>query len=171
LYQGIFNYPERRLDEVCKSIDFLDDDYVLCIMGPEDNNKDRLSLLYSSERVFFLPYLPPPHYLEITKLATIGVMVYFSIPGSLDQCINTLYCAPNKLYEYSAFGIPMISNNVPALSDALKSHNAGICIEPFDPESIANGIKEIMTNYSTYSCGSSNLYDSIDIRKTINSIL
>jgi len=170
LYQGIFNYPERRLDEICKSIDFLNDEFVLCIMGPDDENRKRLHSLYSSDRILFLPYLPPPQHLQITRLATIGVLVYFSTPGRVDQCINTLYCAPNKLYEYSAFGIPMISNDVPALSYAFELHQAGLCVKNFTPKSIAGEILKIMENYSMYSLGSSDLYSSTNIKETIKEL-
>ena len=48
-------------------------------------------------------------------MASIGVLSYFPRSGSIGRTLNPLYCAPNKIFEYSKYGIPMISNDVPAL--------------------------------------------------------
>lgn len=171
LYQGIFNYPERRLDELCQAIDHLSEDYILCIMGPDDYNKSRLKKDYPSDKIIFLPFITPPLHLEITKKAYIGFLSYFPSDNRISSILNVLYCAPNKIYEYSAFGIPMVSNDVPALEKEFKEFNAGIADKFFTPKSIVNTINEISLNYEEYSKGAYNLYNSVNIKEMISSTI
>lgn len=171
LYQGIFNYPERRLDELCESIEFLSEEFVICIMGGNDANKQKLIAKYESDRVFFLPFISAPKHLEITKKAYIGYLSYFSTEGSIEDVINTLYCAPNKIYEYSCFGIPMISNNIPGLSFPFEKFNAGRVVCNFTPKEIATTILEIDKNYEELKSGSLKLFNSVDITVLIKQLI
>lgn len=171
LYQGIFNYPERRLDELCESLAFLDENFVVCIMGSEDSNKDRLRQRYKSNRIIFLPFLSAPKHLAVTKLAFIGFLSYFSSAGNIEHALNTLYCAPNKIFEYSNFGIPMISNDVPALKFQFDKFNSGIAVSDFTPEKIAHAVIAITENYQTYSEGAASLFSSIDIDELVKTNL
>ena len=43
LYQGIFNYPERKLDEICQAMEYLPDYYSLVLMGPDSKYKEYLN--------------------------------------------------------------------------------------------------------------------------------
>lgn len=165
LYQGIFNFPERRLEELCQAIDFLPEDYIICLMGGDDKNKLRLVDKYKSNRVIFLPFVSAPNHLAITQKAHIGFLTYFPTEGILESCLNTLYCAPNKIYEYSNFGIPMISNDVPALKLQFDQFQAGISLVEFSPKKIAKAILEIEDDYISYSKGSQELFESIEIEK------
>lgn len=171
LYQGIFNYPERRLDELCEAIDLLSDEYILCIMGPEDVNKDRLQKKYKSNKIIFMPFITPPTHLEITKLAYIGFLTYFPSNSKMSSILNVLYCAPNKIYEYSAFGVPMLSNDVPALDRDFRKFNAGVCVKEFTPKSIAEAIKSISINYDEYKEGANKLFNSVDIKEEVHNII
>ena len=56
-----------------------------------------------------IPFTPAPDYLYFTSRAYIGIVNY------ADNCLNNIYCAPNKIYEYSAFGVPMLANDIPGL--------------------------------------------------------
>lgn len=171
LYQGIFNFPERRLDELCESIHYLPKEYLVCIMGGDDANKAKLINKYASDRVVFLPFIAAPYHLEITKKAFIGFLSYFSTKGSIENAINTLYCAPNKIYEYSCFGVPMLSNDVPGLSLLFERYNSGKVVSKFTPENLANTILNINANYNEMSKGSVELYNSIDITSLLEDLI
>lgn len=171
LYQGIFNQPERRLDELCESIKYLSEEFVICIMGPDDHNKKKLIQKYASERVLFLPYLPAPSHMLITQKAYMGFLSYFPTDGILESSLNTLFCAPNKIFEYTKFGVPMISNNVPALKSDFNKFRAGISVNHFTALDIANAIKEIDSKYDEYSKGSLDLFNSVDINKCYQELI
>ncbi len=162
LYQGIFNYPERKMESFCEAINFLPNDFVICLMGEENFYKSELKARYESERVIFLPYQKAPSHLEITKSAYIGYLSYSPESGNIKNVLNTLYCAPNKIFEYSKFGIPMISNDVPALSYLFDKFNSGRVFDN-DSQSIAAQIIEIDERYDSYSKGSSALYSSVNL--------
>lgn len=163
LYQGIFNLPERKLDELCESIDYLSDDFIICIMGEDSSEKKMLYEKYSSDKVIFLPFLPAPLHLQITSMAYIGFLSYFSEEMNINNVLNTLYCAPNKIFEYSMFGIPMISNDLPSLKLSFEEYNSGIVVKSFTPREIAKSIIHIDENYKLFQNGANNFFDSVDV--------
>ncbi len=171
LYQGIFDYPERRLNELCEAIKYLPQEYLICVMGPNGEHKSRLVKMYESERVHFLPFLAAPDHLSITKQAYIGFLSYFAIQGNVENVLNTMYCAPNKIYEYSKFDIPMIANDVPALNFLFDRFHAGKSVNNFTPKAIAQAILEIDKDYEAFSCGAKALFSSVDIKEIVSTKL
>jgi len=167
LYQGILNRPERRLEELCEAVSHLPAEYAVAIMAPENDLKRELMRKYGSERVVFLPFIRPPLHLRVTREAFIGVLSYFPQPGDLRSCLNTLYCAPNKLYEYSRYGIPMLSNDIPAMREAFDKYGAGLCVQPYSPPRIAEAILKIAADYASFQAGASKLYSAVDVQTSI----
>lgn len=168
LYQGIFLDEERRLEEFCQAIDLLPDDYIFVAMGTGSKMYYNLKNKYESERVLFVPFIRPPYHMLITKEAYIGVLTYFPRPYSINSVINPIYCAPNKIFEYAKYGIPMISNDIPALHYIFNEYSCGKCIDyPITPDSIVENIHFIENSYENLSCGAKKYYDSIDIHKII----
>lgn len=51
--------------------------------------------------------------LSIYALSDIGLILYD------ESSLNTKYCAPNKLFEYWSFGIPIIANKLPGLTSII----------------------------------------------------
>ncbi|ATR78811.2 hypothetical protein NP7_05780 [Moraxella osloensis] len=167
LYQGVFNFPERKLDELCQSINLLSEEFVIVLMGADSDYKQLLKQKYESNRVLFLPFLPPPLHLKITKLARIGFLSYFPNKGEIEQVLNVLYCAPNKIFEYARFGIPMISNRTPSLETIYQNYKCGIGIDLDDLDDLAGKIMEIDKNYDFYSKNSKSFFDSVNIEDII----
>ena len=170
LYQGIF-IPERKVDDFIEAVNLLPNDYVLFLMGGGTSLYNELKNKYQSDRIVFLPFLPPPLHLEITKLAHIGILVYIVNGVPINHAINVLYCAPNKLYEYSKFGIPMIANDLPALNMVFSQNKAGVCLQTLSAEEISRAILEIDYDYDAYSKASNQLYSSIDMVDLVKTIL
>ena len=172
LYQGALNYPERRLDELCLTIELLPEEFVIVIMGPETPYKQSLKNKYESNRVMFFPYIKAPHHLQITKLARIGFLTYFPVEGEIEQVLNVAYCAPNKIFEYAQFSIPMVSNMTPSLNTVYQEYKCGIGVSLSDIRSLAETILTIDRNYDFYSKNSKIYFDSVDIKNIIaNEIL
>lgn len=172
LYQGIFLEGERKLEEFCQAVSELPDDYAFIAMGKGDMLFDRLKEKYESGRILFLPFIRPPFHLLITKLATIGVLSYFPRPGSFARTINPLYCAPNKIFEYARFGIPMISNDIPALRYAYLEYGCGRCIPyPMTAANIKETMEFVLDDYRHFSEGAVNYFNSVDVESIIRQIL
>lgn len=170
LYQGIF-IAERKVDDFIEAVNLLPNDYVLFLMGGGTSLYDELKNKHQSDRIVFLPFLAPPLHLEITKLAHIGILVYIVNGVPINHAINVLYCAPNKLYEYSKFGIPMVANDLPALNMAFYQNKAGVCLRSLSAKEISEAILKIDSDYERYSQSSSQLYNSIDMVDLVNSIV
>lgn len=108
--------------------------------------------------------IPAPQYLAVTALAHICLITYD--PHSL----NNAYCAPNKIYEYGAFGKPMVGNDIPGLK-LIEDYNAGVLVDEDNIESIKHAFQLIENNYLFYSEGATSLYDSVDNSLTISQAL
>lgn len=105
-------------------------------------------------------------------MAHIGILAYNSLGKNIGQMINVLYCAPNKIYEYSKFGIPMIANDLPALKFAFTENKAGIALpDPLTAQSIISTIKTIDSDYSKYKEESKRLYNNIDMVQIVENII
>ena len=53
---------------------------------------------------------------------------------------------PNKIFEYMAAGLPIIASNFPLWKKIVDDAGCGICIDPTDPEKIAEAILYLLDN-------------------------
>lgn len=161
LYQGIFG-PSRNLDILCETIEEMSD-YKLLLMGGD--SPYLRSLLNKYPRTGYIGHIKSPFHLNVTSHAYIGIVTY-------EYCtLNNIYCAPNKIWEYSGFGIPMLANEIPGLLYTVGSHNAGICTNTNNKECIKRAILKIDENYEDYKNNAIKLYDSFDLPSIINLII
>ena len=161
MYQGVLT-RERNLDGVCEAISALKD-FKLVILGKETEYSMELKKKYSF--VEFPGYIKSPAHLMLTSNAYIGLVTY----NPLD--LDCVYCAPNKIWEFSGFGIPMICNQIPGLEYTVQSNNCGVCTDTDDPDAIINAIRLIDSNYHEYSENARKMYDSIDLNIIIKQVI
>lgn len=57
-----------------------------------------------------------------------------------------IYSLPIKMFEYMASAIPVIASNFPLWEEIVITNKCGICVDPFNPNEIANAINWIVTN-------------------------
>lgn len=162
LYQGHI-LRSRNLDALCEAVETLPN-FVLVLMGRSHNNYlEELKSKYP--KITHIDFVKPPMHLNITSHAYIGVVTYNF------NTINNVFCAPNKIWEYSGFGIPMIGNKLPGLIYTIGKHKAGECVNMSNPEDIKTAIKKIEENYSEFSESSNKMYDTVDVEKLILSVV
>lgn len=162
IYQGIFQNLEY-LEVFAKVLYEEYPDTYFVMMGIDRRNVvDKIKKI--NPNTISTDYIPAPLHLEVTSNADIGLLFYD--PDTL----NKAFCAPNKIFEYSFFGLPIIGNNIPGLSNTIGRANAGICTE-FTYDSISKALKEIYSNYSVYSNNAYKFYDSVNNVKTIEKIV
>ncbi len=164
LYQGIVT-KDRPLDKIAKALKLIDNKkYVFFIMGrTSDGMRRELSELY--ENTVFLGYVPSPQHLEITKYASVGIANYDY------SCLNNLFCAPNKIYEYAKFGIPMLTSLNIGLTETVGECGAAECVDFSSEEKIAEGLRRLLDNAEEYSKRALAFYEGTDNKKTIEEIL
>ena len=114
--------------------------------------------------LIYIKRIPAPQYLGITTMSHICLITYD--PHSL----NNAYCAPNKIYEYGAFGKPMIGNDIPGLR-VIADFHAGCVVDEDCLDTIKSALRRIEDDYHSYSIGAMHLYDSVDNKVTISNLL
>lgn len=166
LYQGIID-EERPLNPFIEAVNELGAEYAMVIMSGDYKNVKSAK----SDNLFLLPFVNPPHHLEITSWAYIGILSYFPVRNAATSPLNAIYCAPNKIYEYAMFGIPMLGNDIPGLQYSVQNNKMGICLPSFSRKDIIGAIKCIKKNYSMYSRNAELFYDEICNKDVLKEII
>jgi hypothetical protein len=164
LYQAI----RVRMDtiDVAEAIHTeLGNGYVLGILGAISDQEVFHRLVSTYPDVMHFKFMPSPDHLRVTSYAHIGLLVYNY------ESLNNLFCAPNKVWEYGALGLPMLCNELPMLSSDLAMYHAGESYTPGDRQSIAEAIRKIDSRYEEYSRGAKALSDSVNTRDIVRSVM
>lgn len=167
LYMGILD-KERPLEAFIEAIDKVKDKYELVLMGNESEYLKKLQAKYPGKFTYMGFHKPPAH-LNIASHADVGLLVYVSENSKFG--LNVMYCAPNKIYEYTGFGMPVITNDVPGLYYTVEMNKLGCCIDLNDKNQIEECLQKISMNYTEFAKNATNFYNSLDIKEGICNIL
>lgn len=136
LYQGALNYG-RGIEILLEAFQSMkDQSNVVVFMGYgvlESLIKDVAAI---SDKVFFHPAVDPTNILEHTSSADYGISFIE------DTCLSYRYCLPNKLFEYTMAGIPVLSSNLPEMKKFVSTNSVGIVAKHNNIE----GFKEALTS-------------------------
>jgi glycosyltransferase involved in cell wall biosynthesis len=109
----------------------------------------RSELEQISHRPFFLDPAPYDELFKWLAGADVGAILYE------DFGLNQHYCSPNKLYEYIGCGIPILTTDIPTLTNYSETLDCGFIIEKPTEYSIANvvaGISVEQLNKASDNC-------------------
>jgi len=164
-YQGGIS-DRRDLKPIAKAIEELGAPWILAVQSPIDKNH------YSNDffinyKFHFIPYIAAPKHLEVTSNVDIGLVTYSHVS------MNNEFCAPNKIWEYSGFGLPMIANDVKGLVDTVGRYGAGVCLNlaHSSTEDIKKALLELDCHSEKYRQNCLTLYDSVDNKEIIRQAL
>ncbi|WP_144299296.1 glycosyltransferase family 4 protein [Berryella intestinalis] len=175
LYQGVFA-SDRDIVPYAKSLELLEGEFCLCLMGKgvfsaEDERAWRNKLSSISEDVYFMGFVPSPGHLAFSSYGYIGLLPYSPRSDKTRfSSLNALYCAPNKVWEYSRVGVPMLGSDVPGLKHLLEGAGMGLTSSP-DPDEIAERIRAIDENHRSMSANATRFYKATDIDSIVEAIL
>lgn len=65
---------------------------------------------------------------------------------TLHPVINYLDSLPVKMFEYMATGLPVIASNFPLWKQIIEGNQCGLCVDPLDPQAIAEAIDYLVTH-------------------------
>ena len=167
LYMGIIG-EERPLDKIIEAIKTVKNEFELVIIGRPSLYLNKLKEKYP-DGFSYLGYFVPPQHLSVASHADIGLLIYVGDDKKLG--LNALYCAPNKIYEYTGFSMPIIANDIPGLHGIIENSSCGECVDFNNLESIVAGLKNCIKNYDIYSENAKKYYNSIDISAIIEKII
>ena len=169
LYQGVFGY-ERVLDQFIEAVEKLGDDYCMLLMGRDDEESRKLRAAYP--KAHFIPFLSAPEHLTVTSYAHVGVLSYVNHENIRHfMPLNAVYCAPNKIYEYAAFGVPMVGNCIPGLLTPFSHYRIGECAKKLTSDAIARAILKIESDYENMSRNCRTFYEDTDFDSIVGEIL
>lgn len=162
LYQGGIS-QDRDLSSVLEAVNGLIG-FTPVLMGKDFGMLDRYKKI--CPRLIHIPFIPSPQHLSVTSMARIGILMYDPIS------LNQIFCAPNKIFEYSGYGVPMIGNNIPGLYLPFQKFNCGKVLNPEqDTSEIKNILVSIDENFDFYSENSYSLFNTVDNKSIVNAVL
>jgi hypothetical protein len=163
LYQGVIS-EDRNLITIVQAIKSLaSKDFVFVIMGRDLGPLKKYMEILSD--LIYIPQIPSPQHLFVTSIAYIGILVYDPIS------LNQIFCAPNKIFEYSGYNVPMIGNNIPGLFIPFERFKSGKVYDSKSVDSIQSAIMEVDLNIERYKKGASDLFNSVDVVSILQTIL
>lgn len=143
LYQGIIS-RDRPLSSIARALASIGNPKVVFwIMGKGDLQLiEEVKSIYSN--TVYFGYVPSPQHMIVTQYAHIGIANYDY------SNLNNIFCAPNKIYEYSKFGMPMLTSDNIGLTETVGAAKAAECVDFSNEDAICDGLSKILDDYETY---------------------
>ncbi|MEZ9921128.1 glycosyltransferase [Vibrio breoganii] len=161
IYQGHID-SDRSLLDIARICNSYHDDVELYLLGKEHNNY--LSKIKQiNPNVIYLGWVNPPEHLYVTREMDIGILEYKHID------LNNVFCAPNKIWEYTAFGMPVISNDLPGVSMLIEKYDIGMIYRNFEDFELK--LCDLIKNFNKYRTNAEQFYKSVDRVAIINEII
>ena len=152
VYQGVVT-ESRKLSFFIHSLKYLPETYKLMIIGGgSDGGPGDRELLENIakedglfERVQFTGRMANRDMMEKLKECKVGIITY---PFNT---YNNIYCSPNKIYEYTAIGMPVISSKQPFLEKVVTDYKIGGLFDFDNVEDFAKTVEDIISHYDEYT--------------------
>ena len=115
-----------------------DDKVVVVFMGYGELEQNIKLAAAENNNIFFFPAVPPQVVLEYTSSADLGISLIERI------CLSYYYCMPNKLFEYSMAGLPVLVSNMKDMSELVTENHMGIIISNFSASGVNQAVDEFL---------------------------
>ena len=161
LYLGIIA-NDRKFEGV---VNFVKEsqDYCLVLIGKDLGYLKEIN--NDSEKILYGGYFTPPAHLEIVKSAHICLMAYDT------TSLNNIYCAPNKIWEYTLYNKPILSQTLPVIEAIFDKYKIGVCCDLNILSEVKIAINEIDDSYNVLQNNTEIFFNSINIESDIKSII
>lgn len=129
----------RGLREMVAAAEFIDG--LLYLAGPFESQEE---MAYVSSQpgwnnVRYLGVLDRKGVRDLLGKTMAGLVLFHPAP-------NHLNASPNKMFEYMAASIPVISSDFPAWKKIIEGESCGVRVNPFDVQGIARAINDRINN-------------------------
>lgn len=173
MYLGVLSV-DRNLVPFAKAVEEMGKEYCLYILGsiPVNEKEKFENFLKQYPQVKYLGFFNPPSHLHFLKFAHIGLLPYSTnFKSVFISPLNVLYCAPNKIYEYAGFNVPMLGTDVLGLKIPFEKYNIGVCCPDLEPKSIVEGLRYIDANHEEMSSNCKKFFEDTDLDKIVENII
>lgn len=137
LYQGglVKGRGVQLILEAFKKIEQPELAVVFMGYGPLENDIKSAAALFPN--IYYHPAVPPQDLFRYTCSADVG----FSIIEN--TCMSYYYCLPNKLFEYTMAGLPVIVSNMKEMSSFVTANKIGVITESENVDAVIEAILKI----------------------------
>ncbi len=139
LHQGAAAH-DRGCEALIAALWHLPAAHLVFLGGGEPAYLEKLASLAGDHRVaarvHFVPAVPAEELLAHTRQADAGTTLLEA------NCENHRLALPNKVFEYVAAGVPVVSNDLPELRALIERHGIGWTAPSGDPEALARAIAQ-----------------------------
>jgi len=104
-------------------------------LGYGDLSEQVIERCSTCENIHYHEAVPHENVVEVIQNADVGLCLIENVS------LSDYYCLPNKLFEYSFAGIPVVASNFPDIREMVEKYNLGVCCD-LDPNSIKVAIGE-----------------------------
>lgn len=131
----------RGIVQTVQALEFINSNkqvkLILCGKFNPPDLEIRVRNLKGFEKVEYLGWVDSERVPELLSKANVGIVVFLLAPNHIDAM-------PNKLFEYSAAGLPVIASNFPLWKEIVEGNGCGICVDPLKPEEIAKAAEYLI---------------------------
>jgi len=132
-------YPWKGVDTLISAMRFLPGEKLL-IVGGGSRIEDLKQLARKEEvagRVEFVGAVPRAAIQEYLSRSKVAILP--NVPSVPSQ-----FSSPLKLFEYMAYGIPIVASDMPVFQEILTHGENAILFKPGDPVALAKGVKTLV---------------------------
>lgn len=129
----------RGIKEIIKALEFVDN-VRLNLVGSfsEKAVEEEVRTYKGWGSVNEFGFLEREEVANVMSYSKAGIVTFLPLP-------NHVNAQPNKMFEYMSTGLPIITSNFPLWKEIVEGSNCGICVDPLNPNEIADAINYILT--------------------------
>ena len=130
----------RGLPEIVAALDYLPPELALVILGDGElvPTLTQLRGTRYCNRLFLHPAVAWYHLSAWVTAADVGVIAFPPSP------LNNYYGTPNKLFDYLAAGVPVVTSDFPEMRRIVLGERVGATCDPLAPQSIAAAVQSLL---------------------------
>ncbi|MFS1525550.1 glycosyltransferase family 4 protein [Microbulbifer sp. 2304DJ12-6] len=131
----------RGIVEVIQSLEHVESDVRLQLGGKfsEKPVEQAVQKEKGWQQVDALGYLSREEVKDLLSRSMAGLVTFHPLPNHIDA-------QPNKMFEYMSAGVPVIASHFPLWKQVIEGNRCGICVDPMNPQSIAEAIDYLLTH-------------------------
>ena len=144
---------QRGAEELVQAMQYLDDCFLMVIGGGDvlPTLKQMVVSQHLADRVLFLPRMPYAQMMAFTQLAEFGFCL------DKDTNLNYRFSLPNKLFDFIQAGVPIVASHLTEIEKIIRKYDLGLFVENHDPRTIADTIREGLSDTERIARWKSNL--------------
>ena len=129
----------RGIKEVVKAMELTGAKLNLAGVFSEKSVEDEVKSYNGWQNVNEFGFLDREKVAKILEQSKVGIVTFLPAPNHIDA-------QPNKMFEYMSADLPLVTSNFPLWKEIVEGNNCGICVNPLEPEEIADAINYIIEN-------------------------